>query len=287
MSLSALAITYLGLGVAGVLASRRPAAIVATAARGAWAAAAGTVLAACLSAGPGQAAVSSGVGWAVAPAAWSFAASLAHGERGRWTLGALGALLCGLGGMARGGLVEAVGAALSVGLGLALATAMQGRRWPRFRLVVYTLSFFATFALFLPLLVSPGAALSASIPAPRLALVLGLAAAALALGLAGAAGLHAAGGTPEPLDPPPSLCVTGIYARIRHPLQLAEVLAVFSGALAIGSSPALVYALCFAVGLLGPMRLLEERTLLARHGAAFTRYRAVVPAWVPRWPRAG
>lgn len=284
MSGDLLAILYAGLLLGGVLAARAESAAIAAAARGAWLAAVVSVTAACLMWGGREDVIRHALGWSIAPAGWTFATGLALDRPRRADLlGLVGAWLTALGGHARGGWIESVGGIAAVFLGVSLSYAMRSRRWPAYRLVAYTLSFFGTFAVYLPLLLDIRRPMAPTLPDARVALALVLAAAAVPLGLAGARDLLGAGGTPEPLDPPPRLCTTGIYRHIRHPLQIAELLAVFAGALAVGSASALLYATCFTLGLLGPMRILEERTLYQRHGEAFARYRTEVPAYLPRW----
>lgn len=285
MSALALVVTYAGLAASGVEAARagRRRGEIAAAARGAWCAAVGGVCAVCASAGWTPQAVGAGVAWSVGPAAWAFAGALDRGK-GRWVVAGVGATLCAVAGLAGGGLAEALLDALAVGIGVALAEAMRARRWRAFRVTAYAVSLLGTFAGILPLSVSGDGGTGGGW---RFGAVTGLLLVAAPLGVAGARGLWAAGGTPEPLDPPVRLCTGGIYAWIRHPLQLAEVLVVAAGALAVGGERAGVYAVCFAVGMFGPMRILEERGLRRRYGEAFERYRATVGAYVPRWRRAG
>ncbi|HEX8703255.1 MAG TPA: isoprenylcysteine carboxylmethyltransferase family protein, partial [Myxococcaceae bacterium] len=86
-------------------------------------------------------------------------------------------------------------------------------------------------------------------------------------------------GTPDPWDPPERLVTTGLYARLRHPLQLAHLLLVWGAAVAIGSLATLLYAAAFTVVLTGPVRIAEERMLARKYGEAFHQYRARVRAY--------
>ena len=90
-----------------------------------------------------------------------------------------------------------------------------------------------------------------------------------------------AGGTPEPFDPPARLCRTGVYAHLRHPIQLAEILFVASGAAVLGTRAALWYLVLFTCALVGPLRVLEERDLVARFGTAAADYRRACPRFFP------
>ena len=73
---------------------------------------------------------------------------------------------------------------------------------------------------------------------------------------------------------------TGLYARLRHPMQLAHILLVWAVAVAIGSLATLAYAAIFTAVLTGPVRLSEERMLARRYGEAFHQYRARVRAYL-------
>lgn len=174
-----------------------------------------------------------------------------------------------------------LGAALA---GLALGEAMDKQRWLAFRLAAYWSSFVGSFALVLPLAVSQDLlAEPLLLLTPRLATLLaglctGL---GLLLALAGTRGLLGAGGTPEPLDPTQRLCTEGVYAHLRHPLQLAEILFVHAGAFALDTAGAYTFCACFTLGLFGPLRLYEERQLSRKFGAAFEEWRARVPAYLP------
>jgi protein-S-isoprenylcysteine O-methyltransferase Ste14 len=83
-----------------------------------------------------------------------------------------------------------------------------------------------------------------------------------------------AGGTPEPLDPPPRLVTTGIYAHFRHPIAWAEASFVIA-ALALRPSVWVgIYTLGFVIALFGPLRIREERALARRYGATYAAWRA-------------
>jgi protein-S-isoprenylcysteine O-methyltransferase Ste14 len=176
--------------------------------------------------------------------------------------------------------------AAAVALGGLVERAMQRAAWLRFRVVAYWTSFVGTFAALVPL------ALSARDATPRLlplwagaAIAILLVLAAVPLAVSATRAFAAAGGTPEPLDPPVRLCRTSVYAHLRHPIQLAEILFVAAGAAAIGTRAALAFLVLFAAALAGPIRVLEERALLARFGASAADYCHRCPRFVPTFSR--
>lgn len=85
--------------------------------------------------------------------------------------------------------------------------------------------------------------------------------------------LLAGGGTADPFDPPLTLCTTGPYARMRHPMQAGQIAVVGGAALLEGTAGAAVASLVFALLLVGPVRFLEEEQLEDRFGDAFRRWR--------------
>lgn len=91
------------------------------------------------------------------------------------------------------------------------------------------------------------------------------------------------GGTPIPMDPPGLLVTSGVYAYVANPMQISCVLVlvvlgleISEPLVAAGALVALVYSEGFA-------RWHEEGQLARRFGADWTRYRAQVWRWVPRW----
>ncbi len=122
---------------------------------------------------------------------------------------------------------------------------------------------------------------------PLLARWIGLA--PLALGAAGIAWsfllfVHVGQGTPNPLVPPQVLVTAGPFAWTRNPIILSHALASLGVALLVASPAAVVLVLLLGI----PVQLLvrfEERSLEARYGDAYRRYREDVPRWIPRRPR--
>ncbi len=122
-------------------------------------------------------------------------------------------------------------------------------------------------------------------PASATGVVVGLMAAMvvglplIGLGLAAVGELHRAGGTPYPWDPTERLVVTGPYAYVRNPMQMAAVgLLVLEAA--ILRAPMLLLAAVLAVAFSsGAAAFHEEGDLARRFGADWGRYRANVPVW--------
>jgi len=93
-------------------------------------------------------------------------------------------------------------------------------------------------------------------------------------------------GTPAPFDPPREFVVSGPYRFVRNPMYLGAA-AVILGVGFILSSPSIA-GLAFAFLLIMHLFavLLEEPTLAAKFGDSYERYRASVPRWMIRRPRA-
>jgi protein-S-isoprenylcysteine O-methyltransferase Ste14 len=89
-------------------------------------------------------------------------------------------------------------------------------------------------------------------------------------------------GTPSPLAPAQELIVGGPYRYVRNPMYVATA-AVIAGQGLLLARPVLLagagaYLAAFAVF----VRRAEEPMLARRFGPAWARYRAAVPAWLPR-----
>ncbi len=88
-------------------------------------------------------------------------------------------------------------------------------------------------------------------------------------------------GTPNPLVPPRVLVTAGPFAWTRNPIILSHALAALGVAILVGSPAAVVLVLALGI----PVQLVvrwEERSLEARYGDAYRRYRDAVPRWLPR-----
>ena len=79
-----------------------------------------------------------------------------------------------------------------------------------------------------------------------------------------------------------TLAVSGIRARIRHPIYLGHLLEVLGWCVASGSISLFALA-AFAIVTGALMIRLEDRELESRFGAFYRDYRRRVPAIVPRW----
>lgn len=88
-------------------------------------------------------------------------------------------------------------------------------------------------------------------------------------------------GTPNPLVPPQALVTSGPFARTRNPIILSHALAALGEALVVASPAAVALVLLLGIPVQFVVRH-EERTLEARYGDAYRRYRDAVPRWFPR-----
>jgi hypothetical protein len=96
------------------------------------------------------------------------------------------------------------------------------------------------------------------------------------------------GGTPLPYDPPRHLVTTGPYAYVSNPMQ-AGMLAMYAGLAVLLWTPWLLVAagvgFSYAAGIASWH---EDAELTERFGESWTRYRAHVRRWLPRWrPQPG
>jgi protein-S-isoprenylcysteine O-methyltransferase Ste14 len=212
-------------------------------------------------------------------ATWAMAADLiGRGWRAPRTVACAAAVLAAMGFATLG---SGVIAGLASGAGVVLAgllnAALHQRRWRPMRLAAWWLSFIGTFAGLLPVAIADHLG-ALSLRHPVAGGILG--GLGVILTLWSTQALTRGVGTPDPWDPPERLVTTGLYARLRHPLQLAHALLVWGAALAVGTLATLVYAAIFTAVLTGPVRIAEERLLAKRYGEAFHRYRARVRAYL-------
>lgn len=89
-------------------------------------------------------------------------------------------------------------------------------------------------------------------------------------------------GTPAPVAPTEHLVVSGAYRHVRNPMYVAVAAVIGGQALLSPSVWILLYLAGFIAAVATFVRRYEEPTLLAAHGEEFERYRAAVPAWLPR-----
>jgi protein-S-isoprenylcysteine O-methyltransferase Ste14 len=182
----------------------------------------------------------------------------------------------------RRGLDHGMAAAAAMAFGAFVHRAIERRIWVAFKLASYWASFVGTSAILIPLALAARDHGERVIPTPLgLGLALAMAVAATPLAVTATRAFVVAGGTPEPLDAPRRLCTTGIYRRLRHPIQLAEILFVAAGATAVGTRSPLLFLAAFTIALVGPVRFVEERRLAARFGPSFEGYRRRVAGYLP------
>jgi len=151
------------------------------------------------------------------------------------------------------------------------------------RAVAHVVGFFALVFVALPALLAACLGESAWPAADRsFRSTLGLQFAAV-LGLSAVQEFAVKGrGTPGPLDPPRRLVVSGPYAFVANPMQIAKVLILLFGALFLGNAwvgAAGLGYLALTALVTGPR---EDRALARRFGEEFHAYRTSVRRWVPR-----
>jgi protein-S-isoprenylcysteine O-methyltransferase Ste14 len=89
-------------------------------------------------------------------------------------------------------------------------------------------------------------------------------------------------GTLAPWDPPRRLVVDGPYRRWRHPMISGVVLILTGEAIALWTSPMLVWLLGFVAVNAVYLPLVEEPRLVRRFGSDYEEYRRRVPRFLPR-----
>ncbi len=90
------------------------------------------------------------------------------------------------------------------------------------------------------------------------------------------------GGTPLPMIPTQRLVVVPPYAYCRNPMVLGTVAAYLGIGVWLGSASAVAIVLVFGALLLAYVKLLEEKELRARFGAAYEEYLRTTPLLLPR-----
>jgi protein-S-isoprenylcysteine O-methyltransferase Ste14 len=89
-------------------------------------------------------------------------------------------------------------------------------------------------------------------------------------------------GTPLPLDPPRLLVTTGLFALIRNPIAVAQLLVIWAVALHMASLGTGLYALVITVVAHLNVVYVEEPELRQRFGESHEEYCRRVPRWFPR-----
>jgi protein-S-isoprenylcysteine O-methyltransferase Ste14 len=91
-------------------------------------------------------------------------------------------------------------------------------------------------------------------------------------------------GTPAPYDPPRNLVVSGPYRVVRNPMYVAGTSFLLGLALVAGAPGIAAYAIFFWLLTAIFVFAYEQPALERRFGESYQRYRASVPAWIPRRP---
>ena len=89
-------------------------------------------------------------------------------------------------------------------------------------------------------------------------------------------------GTPAPIDPPKELVARGLYRYVRNPMYVGVMSILVGEALIFASRTLVWYAVTVFIGFNLFVLLYEEPTLRHKFGAAYERYCAAVPRWLPR-----
>ena len=89
-------------------------------------------------------------------------------------------------------------------------------------------------------------------------------------------------GTLAPWDPTTRLVVRGPYRHVRNPMISGVACSLLGEAATFGSRPLLIWFAVFVGANAVWMPLVEEPGLRRRFGEEYERYRANVPAWLPR-----
>ena len=86
-------------------------------------------------------------------------------------------------------------------------------------------------------------------------------------------------GTPVPMDAPQRLVTTGIYSRIRNPMQFGIITLLFLEALLLWNPWIALSALSILIYSIGFARWSEDEDMQKRFGEDWLDYRRKVPAW--------
>ncbi len=109
-----------------------------------------------------------------------------------------------------------------------------------------------------------------------------LAAAVLALLSAFARFAREGIGTPAPVAPTQHLVVGGLYRHVRNPMYVAVVAAVLGQGLLLGQPVLFAYGAGLWAVFAAFVHGYEEPVLVDTYGDEYERFRAAVPAWLPR-----
>ena len=91
------------------------------------------------------------------------------------------------------------------------------------------------------------------------------------------------GGTPLPFDPPKRLIITGPYAYVSNPMQLATLIIYIIMACIYSDFTLLLIPIVLWIFSIGFTWWYEGEEMRRRFGKSWSYYRKKVPSWVPRW----
>ncbi|MDQ3734556.1 MAG: isoprenylcysteine carboxylmethyltransferase family protein [Actinomycetota bacterium] len=93
-------------------------------------------------------------------------------------------------------------------------------------------------------------------------------------------------GTPAPIAPTEHLVVRGMYRWLRNPMYVAVLLVIAGESLLFADPLVLGYGVLVGIAVTSFVRWYEEPTLAKKFPAQYAAYRATVPGWWPKRPRA-
>lgn len=124
-----------------------------------------------------------------------------------------------------------------------------------------------------------------SIPSPT-NLILGILLLLIGLSLSGWPILSfiRARGSPVPINPPKSLVVKGLYAYIRNPMVLGNIVILFGVGILLSSfSLIFIFAPLFILLNFFYLKTIEEREMEKKFGQEYLEYKKEVPMFLPRF----
>ena len=89
-------------------------------------------------------------------------------------------------------------------------------------------------------------------------------------------------GTPNPIEPPTRLVVTGLYRFVRNPMYVGALLIILAEAVYFRSAWLGLYAFGIWAALHIALVIFEEPQLKKRFGADYEQYLTTVPRWIPK-----
>ena len=90
-------------------------------------------------------------------------------------------------------------------------------------------------------------------------------------------------GTPVPLNPPPKLITTGLYAYVRNPMLLGHFLPLLGLGILFGSlSLIFIFTPLFILINVLYLKAVEEKEMEKKFGQEYLEYKKKVPMFIPR-----